>query len=79
MLSLEKTGKKKAYMFNILLIFFVAVLCRLTVVLQNKVFVYHFSLPPQLLHTFETCDNEKGIFFLQKKEREIIAVYNENC
>lgn len=33
---------------------------RLTVVLQNKVFVYHFALPPQLLHTFETCDNEKG-------------------
>lgn len=34
---------------------------RLTVVLQNKVFVYHFSLPPKLLHTFETCDNEKGL------------------
>ncbi|CAO0792725.1 unnamed protein product [Mucor circinelloides] len=34
---------------------------RLTVVLQNKVFVYHFALPPQLLHTFETCDNEKGL------------------
>ena len=34
---------------------------RLTVVLLNKVFVYHFSLPPKLLHTFETCDNVKGL------------------
>ncbi|KAG1462436.1 hypothetical protein G6F56_005517 [Rhizopus delemar] len=34
---------------------------RLTVVLCNKVYVYHLSIPPQLLHTFETCDNDKGL------------------
>lgn len=54
-----------------MLLIFLLLLHRLTVVLQNKVFVYHFSLPPQLLHKFETCDNEKGtiIIFLKKKKR----------
>ncbi|KAI9484867.1 WD40-repeat-containing domain protein [Zychaea mexicana] len=34
---------------------------RLTVVLANKVFIYQFSINPKLLHTFETCDNERGL------------------
>ncbi|KAI9261462.1 WD40-repeat-containing domain protein [Phascolomyces articulosus] len=34
---------------------------RLTVVLANKVFIYQFSINPQLLHTFETCDNKRGL------------------
>ncbi|KAI8096582.1 WD repeat domain phosphoinositide-interacting protein 3 [Halteromyces radiatus] len=34
---------------------------RLVVVLTHKVFVYHFSLHPHLLHTFETTDNRKGL------------------
>ncbi|RCH79114.1 WD repeat domain phosphoinositide-interacting protein 3 [Rhizopus stolonifer] len=34
---------------------------RLTVVLSNKVYVYQFSMPPQLLHTFETSDNDSGL------------------
>ncbi|CAO3597808.1 unnamed protein product [Absidia cylindrospora] len=34
---------------------------RLVVVLSHKVFVYHFSLHPQLLQTFETTDNDKGL------------------
>jgi WD repeat-containing protein 45 len=33
---------------------------RIVVVLSNKVFVYHFTAPPQKLHTFETIDNDKG-------------------
>ncbi|KAI9248081.1 WD40-repeat-containing domain protein [Sporodiniella umbellata] len=34
---------------------------KLTVLLCNKVYVYHFSIPPQLLETLDTCDNEKGL------------------
>ncbi|KAI8340174.1 WD40-repeat-containing domain protein [Chlamydoabsidia padenii] len=34
---------------------------RLIVVLSHKVFVYHFSLHPHLLQTFETTDNDKGL------------------
>ncbi|KAI8063468.1 WD40-repeat-containing domain protein [Gongronella butleri] len=34
---------------------------RLVVVLANKVFIYHFSLHPHLLHTLETTDNDKGL------------------
>ncbi|ORZ25542.1 WD40-repeat-containing domain protein [Absidia repens] len=34
---------------------------RLVVVLSHKVFVYHFSLHPQLLQTFETTNNDKGL------------------
>ncbi|KAG2202144.1 hypothetical protein INT47_008116 [Mucor saturninus] len=47
---------------------------RLTVVLQNKVFVYHFSLPPQLLHTFETCDNEKGLAAVSTSANHAILI-----
>ncbi|KAI8370316.1 WD40-repeat-containing domain protein [Radiomyces spectabilis] len=34
---------------------------RLTVVLANKVFIYIFGLHPQLIQTFETTDNDKGL------------------
>ncbi|KAI8327273.1 WD40-repeat-containing domain protein [Choanephora cucurbitarum] len=47
---------------------------RLTVILQNKVFVYHFSLPPQLLHTFETCDNERGLAAVSTSHNHAILV-----
>ncbi|KAI8081174.1 WD40-repeat-containing domain protein [Thamnidium elegans] len=47
---------------------------RLTVVLQNKVFVYHFSLPPQLLHKFETCDNEKGLAAVSTSSSHAILI-----
>ncbi|KAI8885339.1 WD40 repeat-like protein [Backusella circina FSU 941] len=47
---------------------------RLTVVLQNKVFVYHFSLHPELLHTFETCDNEKGLAAVSASPNHAILI-----
>ncbi|KAL0084624.1 WD repeat domain phosphoinositide-interacting protein 3-like protein [Phycomyces blakesleeanus] len=47
---------------------------RLTVVLANKVFVYHFSIHPQLLHTFETADNEKGLAAVSASQNHAVLV-----
>ncbi|KAI8977201.1 WD40-repeat-containing domain protein [Mycotypha africana] len=47
---------------------------RLIVVLQNKVFVYQFSLPLQLLYTFDTCDNPKGLAAVSKSLTHAILV-----
>ncbi|CAO3628757.1 unnamed protein product [Cunninghamella blakesleeana] len=47
---------------------------RLVVVLSNKVFVYHFSLNPKLLHMFETVDNEKGLAAISSSEDHAMLV-----
>ncbi|CAO3646584.1 unnamed protein product [Cunninghamella echinulata] len=47
---------------------------RLVVVLSNKVFVYHFSLNPKLLHTFNTIDNEKGLASISASEDHAMLV-----
>ncbi|KAI7863648.1 WD40-repeat-containing domain protein [Spinellus fusiger] len=47
---------------------------RLIVVLANKVFVYQFSLHPQLLHMMETADNEKGLAAVSSSQYHAILV-----
>ncbi|ORX47441.1 WD40 repeat-like protein [Hesseltinella vesiculosa] len=48
---------------------------RMVVVLSNKVFVYHFSLHPHLLHTLETADNDKGLSAVSSSpDRAMLAI-----
>ncbi|KAG9305847.1 hypothetical protein G9A89_006258 [Geosiphon pyriformis] len=48
---------------------------RIVVVLSNKVHVYHFSISPQKLHTFETIDNEKGLVALSSSVKHAILAF----
>ncbi|KAI8141062.1 WD40-repeat-containing domain protein [Fennellomyces sp. T-0311] len=47
---------------------------RLTVVLANKVFIYQFSINPKLLHTFETCDNERGLAAISSAQDHAVLI-----
>ncbi|KAI9262789.1 WD40-repeat-containing domain protein, partial [Sporodiniella umbellata] len=48
---------------------------RLTVVLSNKVYVYKFGMPPQLLSTFETNDNDSGLVAISSDPDHAILAF----